>query len=83
MAHITRFGKGISFEKIPISYLCPKSSCFFLHMFLSRVDEFVPKVLIRDANRPPWIDREVLQLIRKKNQIWHKAKMKDSLIGQI
>ena len=52
-------------------------------MFLSRVDEFVPKVLIRDANRPPWIDREVLQLIRKKNQIWRKAKLKDSVNGQI
>ncbi|CAH3031799.1 unnamed protein product [Pocillopora meandrina] len=21
------------------------------------VDEFVPKVVIKDANRPPWIDR--------------------------
>jgi len=38
------------------------------------VGEFVPKVLIRDANRPPWIDREVLQLIRKKNRIRRKAK---------
>ena len=52
-------------------------------MFLSRVDEFVPKVLIRDANRPPWIDREVLQFIRKKNRIWHKANLKDSVNGQI
>ena len=52
-------------------------------MFLLCVDEFVLKVLIRDANRPPWIDREVFQFIRKKNQIWHKAKLKDSVNGQI
>ena len=43
----------------------------------------VNKVLIRDAKRPPWIDREILQLIRKKNRIWHKAKLKDFVNGQI
>ena len=29
------------------------------------------------------IDREILQLIRKKHQIWHKAKLKDFVNGQI
>ena len=33
------------------------NACWY---FLSCVDEFVPKVLIKDANRPPWIDKEVL-----------------------
>ncbi|KAK2551658.1 hypothetical protein P5673_027439, partial [Acropora cervicornis] len=48
-------------------------------MFLTCVDEFVPKVVIKDANRPPWIDKEVLLLIRKKNRIRRKAKLKDSV----
>ena len=49
-------------------------------MFLSCVDEFVPKVVIKDANRPPWIDKEVLLLIRKKNRTRRKAKLNDSVI---
>ena len=48
-------------------------------MFLSCVDEFVPKVVIKDANRPPWIDKEVLLLIRKKNRTRRKAKLKNSV----
>ena len=32
------------------------TACWY-DMFLSCVDEFVPKVVIKDANRPPWIDR--------------------------
>ena len=33
----------------------------------------------RDAVRPPWIDKEVLLLIRKKNRTQRKAKLKDSV----
>ena len=47
-------------------------------MFLLCVDEFDPKVVIKDANRPPWIDRVVLQFIRKKNRIRRKDKLKNS-----
>ena len=44
------------------------------------MDEFVPKVVINDANRSPWIDKEVLLLIRKKNRTRRrKAKLKDSI----
>ena len=39
-------------------------ACWY-DMFLSCVYEFVPKVVIKDANRPPWIDKEVSSLIRK------------------
>lgn len=35
------------------------TACWY-DMFLSCVDEFFPKVLIMDVNRPTWIDREVL-----------------------
>ena len=39
----------------------------------------VPKVVIKDANGPPWIDKEVLLLIKKKNRTRRKAKLKDSV----
>ena len=43
------------------------------------MDEFVPIVVIKDANRPPWIDKDVLLLIRNKNRTRHKAQLKDSV----
>lgn len=55
------------------------AACWY-DMFLSCVDEFVPKVVIKDANRLPWIDKEVLSLIRKKIRTRHKAKLKSSVI---
>ena len=39
----------------------------------------VPKVVIKDVNRPPWIETEVLLLIRKKNRTRRKAKLNDSV----
>ena len=54
------------------------TACWY-DMLLSCVDEFVPKVVIKDANTPPWIDKEVLLLIRKKNRTRRKAKSKDSV----
>ena len=44
-------------------------TCFYL----------VPKVVIKDVNRPPWIEREVLLLIRKKDRTRRKAKLNDSV----
>ena len=36
-------------------------------------------MVIKDANGPPWIDKEVLLLIKKKNRTLRKAKLKDSV----
>ena len=47
-------------------------------LFSTCIDEFVPKVVIKNANRPPWVDRDVPQLIKKKNRIRRRAKSKDS-----
>ena len=33
----------------------------------------------KDVNRPPWIETEVLLLIRKKNRTRRKAKLDDSV----
>ena len=35
-------------------------------LFLTSVEEFVPKKTVSDKNTPPWIDREVKYLIKKK-----------------
>ena len=45
---------------------------------MSLVDEFVPKVKIRDINSPPWIDGQVIHLLRKKNDARNKAKKTSS-----
>jgi hypothetical protein len=54
-------------------------ACWY-NMFTTCIDEFIPNIIIKDGNRPPWIDREVLQLIRKKKRIRRKAKSNDSPI---
>ena len=52
-------------------------ACWY-DVFTTCIDEFVPKIIIKDSNKTSWIDREVLQLIRKKNRIRRKAKLNDS-----
>ena len=47
-------------------------------LFSTCIDEFVPKVVIKDADRPPWIDRDVQQLIKMKSRIRRRPKSKDS-----
>ena len=34
-------------------------------LFLTAIDQFVPKKTVLDTNTPPWIDREVKHLINK------------------
>ena len=36
-------------------------------LFMTAVDQHVPKVKIRDVNSPPWIDSEVIRLLHKKD----------------
>ena len=47
-------------------------------LFLTCVDQFIPKIRIQDPNRPPWIDADVLHLIRKKERVRRKARITDS-----
>jgi hypothetical protein len=47
-------------------------------LFLTCVDQFIPKIRIKDPNRPPWIDADVLHLIRKKERVRRKARITDS-----
>jgi len=38
------------------------------------VDKCVPKLVIRSSSAPPWFDREVRHLMKKKKTAWRKAK---------
>jgi hypothetical protein len=42
-------------------------------MFLAAVDNSIPKCTSRNVNRHPWIDKELLTLIKKKNTQRNKA----------
>ena len=71
--------RNLSWDIVFVDNDIDASTACWYDMFLSYVDYFVPKVVIRDANRPPWIDKEELLLIRKKNRTWRKAKFKDTV----
>ena len=60
--------RNLSCDTVFVDNDSDASTACWYDMFLSCVDEFVPKVVIKDAKRPPWIDKEVLLLIRKKNR---------------
>ncbi|XP_068741334.1 nuclear cap-binding protein subunit 1-like isoform X2 [Montipora capricornis] len=51
--------RNLSWDTVFVDNDIDVSTACWYDMFLSCVDEFVPKVLIKDANRPPWIDKEV------------------------
>ena len=72
--------RNVSWDRVFVDNDIDASTACWYDMFLSCVNEFVPKVVIEDANRPSWIDKEVLSLIEKKSRTRHKAKLKSSVI---
>lgn len=48
-------------------------------LFYSIVDQFVTKKCISNINRPPWVDREIVLLLRKKNTLRRKAIARDTV----
>ena len=53
----------------------------WMDLFLAAVDDCVPKIKVRSANKAPWIDAEVLKAVRKKERLRKKAKKSSS--GQL
>jgi hypothetical protein len=47
-------------------------------VFTSIADQYVAKVRVRDIHHPPWVDREIVHLLHKKNNLRRKAKVRDS-----
>ena len=47
-------------------------------LFLTTIESVVPKSKVRATNRAPWIDAEVLSMVRKKERLRKKAKRRSS-----
>lgn len=51
----------------------------FQDLVLAAVNQHVPKMKLRRKPRPPWIDKEVLKLVRKKKVLWKRLRANASL----
>ena len=47
-------------------------------LFYSIVDQFVQKKCVSNINRSPWVDREIVLLLKKKNTLRRKAKSRNT-----
>ena len=48
-------------------------------LFYSVVDQFVQKKCVSNINRSPWVDREIVLLLKKKNTLRRKAKSRETV----
>ncbi|CAB3985676.1 Hypothetical predicted protein [Paramuricea clavata] len=51
----------------------------WMKLFYSIVDQFVQKKCVSNINRSPWVDREIVLLLKKKNTLRRKAKSRDTV----
>ena len=47
-------------------------------LFLNAVESFIPKIRLKDAKSPKWIDSEIIKLSKKKDRLWRRAKQSNS-----
>ena len=61
-----------------------KAAANWTERFLAIMEECIPRRYLRKRRNLPWLSRDILQLIRKRNTLFKKAKrfMKDSHIQQ-
>ena len=57
-----------------------KSLCNWCDLFLSAVDNHIPKYRVKNTYYHPWIDKELLYLIKKKNIQRTKLKKTQTLV---
>lgn len=50
------------------------SAIFFQDQVLTTVEQYIPKIKLKQKARPPWIDKDVMKLVRKKKAIWKRLK---------
>lgn len=43
-------------------------------LFLNAVESFIPKIKLKDAKSPKWIDSEIIKLSKQKYRLWKRAK---------
>ena len=49
-------------------------------LFLNAVETFIPKIKLKDAKSPKWIDSEIIKLSKQKYCLWKRAKQSNSPI---
>ena len=42
------------------------------------IDQHIPLIILKKRSRPPWIDNDIIKLIRKKKRLWKRIKSNDS-----
>lgn len=45
---------------------------------LCAVDQHIPQITLKRRSRPPWINNEVMKLVRKKKKLWKRLKCSGS-----
>ena len=47
-------------------------------MLFRAIDHHIPQRTLKRRSRPPWIDNEIMKLIRKKKKLWKRLKTNGS-----
>ena len=50
------------------------SAVFFQDQVLAAVEQHIPTMKLKQKARPPWIDKDVMKLVRKKKALWKRLK---------
>ena len=50
----------------------------FQDMLFRAIDHHIPQRTLKRRSRPPWIDNEIMKLIRKKKKLWKRLKTNGS-----
>ena len=47
-------------------------------LLLAAADMCIPQFTVKRRTNPPWINKEILRLIKKKKKLWHQLKAQPS-----
>ena len=50
----------------------------FLDTVFSAIDQYIPQIKLKRRSRPPWINKEIMKLVRKKKRLWKRLKSSGS-----
>lgn len=82
-ANFDALGQAISVAPLDVGFdesdvdLCWES---WRDLFLNAVESFIPKVKLKNAKSPRWIDGEMIKLSRKKKRLLRQAKQSNSAV---
>lgn len=50
----------------------------FLDIVYFAIDQHIPQITLKRRSRPPWINNEIMKLVRKKKRLWKRLKSSGS-----